>query len=127
MISWRTCVLTSLLLASTLSRGDAQPGATLTTADYREQLDGLLAATRQLNSNGGAIPPSLQHLPFLWRVHTDQQDFEISPEGLRSDVRRYETEKSAANATAIRRRIESLRREMDGFDSAPQDVSSRLT
>lgn len=127
MISWRTCVLTSLLLASTLSRGDAQAGAALTTAEYRQQLDGLLAATRQLNSNEGTLPPSLQRLPAVWRVHTGQQDFEISSEGLRSEVRRYEKDRSVENASAIRRRVENLRREMDGFESPPQDVSSRRT
>jgi hypothetical protein len=125
MTLWRTYALTSLLFVSTFSRGDAQSAPALTTVEYRAELDGLLAATRLLNSNDGAIPAPLQHLPFVWRVHTDQRDFEISPEGLRSDVHRYEQEKGVANAMAIRARIESLRRELDGFEGTPPDISSR--
>lgn len=125
MTLWRTYALTGLLFASALSRGDAQPGAAMTGAEYRAELDGLLAATHQLDSNEGALPEALQHLPFIWRVHTDQRDFEIPTEGLRGAIRRYEEEKDAANATAIRNRIESFRREFDGFERTPPDVSSR--
>lgn len=125
MIAWRTYVLTSLLFASAFSHGDAQPTPALTSAEYRAQLDGLRAASSQLDSHDGAIPAPFEHLPYIWRVHTDQRDFEISPEGLRRDVRRYEKERNVANATAIRTRLESLRRELDGFDGAPRNFSSR--
>lgn len=124
MISWRTYVLACLLFPSAFSRGEAKPGAPLTSAEYRAELDGLLAATRLLNSNEGALPATLQHLPFIFRVHTDQGDFEISSDGLRRDVRRYEREKSGANAIAIGRRLESLRHELDGFAAQPSDSSS---
>jgi Domain of unknown function (DUF4129) len=127
MILWRNYVLTSLLFVSAFSRGDAQPVPALTTAEYRTQLDELLAATRLLNSNDGAIPTPLQHLPYSWRVHTDQLDFEIATEGLRGAVRRYEEEKDAGNAAAIQKRVESLRHEFDGFERTPPDVSSRRT
>ncbi len=58
-------------------------------------------------------------------MHTDQRDFEISTEGLQRDVRRYNGgRRNVANATAIRARLESLRREIEGFEKAPSDVSA---
>jgi len=124
MTSWRKYILVCLLLASAFGRADLQPGNALTSAEYRDQLDGLSAITRQLDSNQGETPAQLKHLPHSWRVSIDQREFEISTDGLRSDVRRYEEDKNAANAIAIRTRVESLRREVDGFEKAPADYAT---
>jgi len=113
-----------LLLASALCRADVSGPNKLSPAEYRAELDRLLSSTGQLNSSTPAIPEPLQHLPQSWHVRTDQQDFEILTEGLQRDVRRYESDKSAANAIAIRRRLRSLRSEMDGFEKPPADVSA---
>jgi len=124
MTTWRTYILACLLLGSVFGRADSTPGRGLSPAEYRAELDGLLAATQQLDSSASATPEPLQDLPEKWSVHTDQRDFEISTEGLQRDVRRYNSEKNVANATAIRTRLESLRHEMDGFEKAPADVSN---
>ena len=119
----RTYILAFFLLASNFLRADTAVPNTLSSAEYRAELDRLLASTEQLTSSSPAISQSLQQLPQSWHVHADQQDFEILTEGLQRDVRRYESDKSAANAIAIRRRLESLRREIDGFEKPPADVS----
>ncbi len=127
MSSWRTYILGCFLFASAFVRADAQPGNTLTSAEYRDQLDGLLAVTSQLDSNEGDIPAQLKKLPYAWRVNIDQHEFQISTDGLRNDVRRYEKEKNEANATAIRARIESLKRELSGFEKPIADYSNSRT
>ncbi len=124
MTSWRTYILAGLLFGAAFCRADTTPNHALTSAEYRAELDGLLAATQQLSS--GAEPPAvLKNLPQSWPVHTEQRDFEISTEGLHRDVRRYDKDKNPANATAIRTRLESLRREIVGFDLTPPDASAR--
>ena len=124
MTSWRTYILILLFFAAALCCADSAPKGTLTTAEYRTELDGLLVATRQLDRSGSAVPEVMEHLPQSWPVHTQQRDFEISTEGLRRDIRRYSSDKNAANAAAIRMRLVSMRREIDGFEAAPADVSS---
>lgn len=125
MTSWRTYILVWLLFLAALCCADSAPNRTLTTADYRAELDGLLASTLQLGSSGIVVPDVLEHLPQSWPVHTEQRDFEISTEGLRRDIRRYEKDKNPANAAAIRTRLESLHREINGFEVAPPDVSAQ--
>ncbi len=127
MNSWKTYILACGLVAATLCHADTQPGNGFTGAEYSAELASLLTATQQLDSSGGATPLALQHLPHSWRVHTDNGDFEVSTAGLKNDVRRYEQEKNEANATAIRTRLESLRRELAGFEKAPVDVSNSRT
>ncbi len=124
MTARRISILTCLLLASVFCQADAASGTTLTTAEYRAELDRLLSATQQLNSSGAPTPEALQHLPESWQVRADQKEFEILTEGLQRDVRRYEGDKSAANAIAIRHRLESLRSDIDGFEKPPSDVSA---
>ena len=123
MISWRTYILGWLLFASVFGHADAHPGNALTSSQYRDQLDGLLALTQQLDSNHGDTPAPLKQLPHSWRVNIDQHDFEISTDGLRSDVRRYEGNRNEANAKAIRTRIESLRNELTDFEKPSPDYS----
>jgi hypothetical protein len=121
----RTSILISLLLVvSGICLADFTADGSLTAAEYRAELDGLLAATQQLDSSGSQTPQSLHHLPQSWHVRTDQREFEISTEGLQRDIRRYESEKDASHATAIRTRLSSLRREIDGYDKPPADVSA---
>ena len=117
-------ILAGLLLAAVLCRADSTGGNALTTAEYRAELDRLHFATQQLNSSGSPTPEALRHLPQSWRVQAGQQEFEIFTEGLQRDVRRYEQEKNAANGIAIRRRLEGLTREIDGFEKPPADVSA---
>jgi hypothetical protein len=127
MTTRRTSILAGLLLASLFCRADAADSNPLTSAEYRAELDRLLSTTQQLTSSSPEIPETLRHVPQSWHVHADQQEFEISTEGLQRDVRRYEQDKSASNAIAIRRRLESLRRDMDGFEKPPADISASRT
>lgn len=124
MTSGQTYILVGLLLGAALCRADSTPNQTFTIPEYRSELDGLRADAQQLNGSRN-VTDSLNHLPLRWTVHTEQRDFEISSEGLRRDVRRYESQKNVANAAAVRGRLESLRREIDGFELTPHDVSGR--
>jgi len=122
MTTWRTYFLAGLLAGAAFCRADSKPEHALTTDEYRAELDGLLAATQQLDGSRAAPPEALQHLPQSWPVHTEQRDFEISTEGLQRDVRRYNNERNAVNAAAIRTRLDGLRREIDGFGKTPPEV-----
>src|ERR1700757_3517841 len=124
MTTWRTYILAGMLAGAVFCRADSTPEHAFSTDEYRAELDGLLAATQHLNSSGAATPEALRHLPQSWPVHTEQRDFEISTEGLQRDVRRYNIERSVANAAEVRTRLESLRREIDGFGKAPPEVSA---
>ncbi len=124
MTARRICILAWLVVASALCQAQSAAANPLTTAEYGVELDRLLSATQQLDSSGGPVPQPLHDLPQSWRVHTDQQEFEISTEGLQRDVRRYEKEKNVANAAAIRTRLQSLRGDLDGFERSPQDVTT---
>ena len=124
MTARRIHILAFFLVAAIFCRADGTGNDALTTTEYRAELERLLSATQQLDSSGSATPQPLRDLPQTWRVHTDQQVFEISTEGLRRDVRRYESEKNIANASAVRARLESLRSDLDGFEKPPADFSS---
>lgn len=129
MTARRTYSLAGLLIAGFIATGFfcwADSGAVnyFSVAEYRSELDQLLAATKELDSSGRDIPPILRDVPPSWRVRTEQQDFAISAEGLRSDVRKFEQEKNLTTASAIRSRVQSLRNDLDGFEKAPTDVSS---
>jgi hypothetical protein len=119
----RACALACVLLSAALSCAQSSTGP-LTTAEYRAELDRLLTATQQLDSSGGSTPQPLHDLPESWHVRADQREFEVSAEGLKRDVRRYDKEKNGENATAIRTRLQSLRADLDGFEKPPADVSA---
>jgi len=123
MTAGRIYILICFLVASGLGQAQSAGGSALTTAEYRAEIDRLLSATQQLDSSGSPVPQPLCDLPQNWRVATDQRTFEISTEGLQRDVRRYEKEKNVANAAAIRARLQSLRGDLDGFETAPPDVT----
>ena len=132
MTARRLHLLGCLLIAALLCRADSD-SPTLTISEYRADLDRLLTATDQLNSTGTPIPAELHHLPQSWQVlagvrgaevQGEERQFEISTEGLQRDIRRYENDKSANNALAIRRRLQSLRREVEGYEKASADVSA---
>ena len=57
-----------LLVASVFCRADAGARTDLTAAEYRAELDQLLAATQQLDSSGRPVPPLLKQLPPSWRI-----------------------------------------------------------
>jgi hypothetical protein len=124
MTARRSYILAGLLIASLFCRADSTGDRALSLAEYHAELDELLVATEQLDSSGHPMPPILKEVPSSWRVHTDQQDFEISAEGLRRDVRRFEQEKTVATASAVRSRVQSLLKDADGFQAPPQDVSN---
>jgi hypothetical protein len=148
MTARRTYILAYVLLAAVSCRAGSQAGDTptvspavgpapagpaasaplpsvpLSDAQYRADLDGLLSAAQELDSSGKPTPQLLTVVPQSWRVHTDQREFEISAEGLRRDVRRYEKEKNVANASAIRARVQSLRDDLDGYERPPVDASA---
>jgi hypothetical protein len=118
----RVFLLAFGVLATTLACAQSSTDA-LTTAEYRAELDRLSTATQQLDSSGGSTPQPLRDLPQSWHVRSDQREFDVSTEGLKRDVRRYDKESNAANATAIRIRLESLRADLDGFEKPPADFS----
>lgn len=124
MRKWQTYILAGVLLVPALCRAEATPGQLLSVSDYKIELEKLQAEAQDLGVTG-AVPSSLEHLPPSWRLHTEQADFEISTEGLRRDIRRYQSDKSSTNASTIRTRIGSLRREIDGFDVLPSDISAQ--
>lgn len=121
---WQSYLLAPLILGALFCGAESTGDRILTIPEYRAELERLLAAAQEL-SHSRTVPDSLEHLPASWRVHTVKHDFEISSEGLRRDIRRYQSQKDAANASAIRARLESLRREIDGFELAPPDISAR--
>ena len=135
MTARRNYILVCVLLASVFCRAQsagggvspaaAAPSSTpLTVEQYRGELDGLLSATQELDSSGKPTPQLLNAVPPRWRVHTEQREFEISAEGLLRDVRRYEKEKNAENASAIRTRLQSLRNDLDEYEKPPVDASA---
>jgi len=124
MTARRTYILACLLIAAISCRADSAGGDALTTTEYRAELDRLLSATQQLDSSGSPTPQPLLDLPQSWHVRADQRVFEISTEGLKRDVRRYESEKNIGNASAIRARLQSLRGDLDGFEKPPADSSA---
>jgi hypothetical protein len=126
-ISFAAIFAAAIFIAPVSCRADSAGSGALTTAEYRAELDRLLSTTQQLDSSGSPTPQPLHDLPQSWRVATDQREFEVSTEGLQRDVRRYEQEKNVANASAIRTRLQSLRRDLDGFEKPPTDVSANRT
>ena len=125
MIARRTYILACFLIAAISCRADVAGSEALTTTEYRAELERLLSATQQLDSSGGSTPQPLHDLPQSWRVRPDQREFEISTEGLRRDVRRYENEKNTANASAIRGRLQTLRGDLDGYERPTTDASAK--
>jgi hypothetical protein len=124
MTARRTYILAGFLIAAICCRADGTGSDALTTTEYRAELERLLSATQQLDSTGSPTPQPLHDFPQHWQVRTDQREFEISTEGLRRDVRRYENEKNSANAAAIRGRLQSLRGDLDGYEKPPTDASA---
>ncbi len=127
MTARRTYIFAALVMVGLMSASVvcwADSGADLTVAEYRSQLDQLLDSAQQLDSSRHDVAPVLRDLPQSWRVHTDEQDFTISAEGLRQDVKKFEQKGDYAAALAIQSRIQALRRDLDGFEKSPQDVSS---
>jgi len=120
----RTLVFVVLLSVCCFCWADARNGETLSTSAYRAELDQLLLATQQLDSSQHSVPAILQDVPLSWKVHADQQDFEISAEDLRNDVRNFEHDGTADNAIAIRARLQGLQTDLDGFEATPPDVSA---
>lgn len=119
----RTCIVVCLLIAAAFCRADSA-GTPLSASEYRSELDRLLDATQQLDSSSNGLPESLHRLPQTWHVTADQHDFDISTEGLQRDIRRYQSDKNAANAVAIRTRLQVLRNDIDGFEKSPTDFST---
>jgi hypothetical protein len=126
MRKWQTYILAGVLLVPAFCWAEETPGRLLTVPEYKVELEQLRADAQGLDASG-VVSTSLEHLPPSWRVHTEQRDFEISSEGLRRDIRRYQSDKSSNNASAVRARIGSLRREIDEFDLLPPDISAQRT
>lgn len=123
--SW-TLIVSLLLVVPPFGAGQAPTPNPLTIAQYRAELDRLLAATAHLDSSANSAPEALHTLPQSWHVR-DQQEFAISTEGLQRDVRRYDKNQSAENALAIRRRLQSLRQDIDGYEKPAPDFSASRT
>ncbi len=134
MTARRTYLLACILIAAVSffcsvdpCRADSAANDALTPAEYRAELDRLLSTAQQLDSSGNPTPQPLHDLPRSWRVRADQREFEISTEGLKRDVRRYESDKGITTASAIRTRLQSMRNDADGFEKPPTDVSANRT
>lgn len=121
----RTYILICFLLAFAAVVANAAPSGDFTPDQYRAELDRLLAATQHLDNSGAETPDALRGLPRIWYVHLGGRDYDISTEGLASDVRRYDMNKTFENGEAIHARLQSLRADLDGFEKAPADVSSQ--
>ena len=124
MMTSRALLLSLLFLIASFCWGQSPEGHPLTAAEYRAELDRLLNATAQLDSSANSAPEALHDLPQSWHVRADQREFDISTEGLQRDIRRYEKDQNAEHAIAIRRRLQALRREIDGYDKNAPDVSA---
>ena len=119
-----TYILAGFLIARCFCVAESGPGTGLSVAEYRAQLDQLALSAQQLDNSGRSVPPNLLDLPQSWRVHTEEQDFTISAEGLRQDVHKLTQQEDFPSANAIRSRIQNLRDDLDGFEKYPHDVSS---
>jgi len=124
MTAWRSYILAGLLLGAAFCRADSEPKHVLSPDEYRAQIDSLLDAADQMD-NSAEAPHALQDLPERWSIHTDHGDFDISTEGLRRDVRKYNADKNDKNADAISIRLDSLRQEIDDFEKTPPDTSAQ--
>src|SRR5690349_19313485 len=120
----RAFLVPLFVMASALVWAQSSSGA-LTTTEYRAELDRLSGSTQQLDSSNGSTPQPLHDLPQSWHIRADKREFDISTEGLKRDVRRYDKENNAANAAAIRTRLETLRADLDGFEKPPADFSGK--
>ena len=127
MTAKRIYLLIYLLIVYLPCRAAAAVGGAISTIEYRAELDRLTSATQQLDSGDLPTPQPLRDLPQSWLVRTDQGEFDVSAEGLRRDIHRYEAEKSVTTAAAVRARVQSLRRDLDGFERPPADVSAQRT
>lgn len=125
MTASRIYILIGLLALSAFCHADSTDTPTLSITEYRAELDRLITATNQLDSSEAETPAALHDLPQNWNVHADSHEFEISTEGLQRDVRRYEKEKNSTNALAIRTLLQSLRRDIDGFEKPSADFASQ--
>lgn len=125
MTARRIYLLGCLLIASACCRADSAAGVALTPAEYRAELDHLLASAQNLDSSATATPEAFHNLPDSWHVRADPNEFDISTEGLQRDVRRYDKEKNFANASALRTRLQSLRTDLDGYERNPPDFAAR--
>jgi len=125
MTAMRTYMLICLLVAGAFCRADSTGNETISTSEYRAELDRLSEATKELDSSGRPTPAALHNLPQSWHIQTDQGDFEVSAEGLSRDVRRYEGSHDYPSATAIVTRIRGLRAELEGFEKPAADFSAQ--
>lgn len=121
MTASRIVLLSLLLILPSFCCAGSNP---LSTAEYRAELDRLLTATAQLDSSANSAPAALRQLPQSWNVRAEQREFTISTEGLQRDIRRYEKEPDSEHAIAIRRRLQALRREIDGYEKPAPDFSA---
>jgi hypothetical protein len=125
MTARRTYILLFLLIGSVLCRSQAGSSGTISSSEYRAELDRLSSATVGLDSSDHPTPQAFHELPGSWHVHTGHGDFEISSEGLQGDVRRYDADKNATTAMAIGARVASLRSALDGYENPAQDISTQ--
>jgi hypothetical protein len=123
MRSRPTYVLVVLLVISVRCCADSPQDNNISVAEYRAQLERLEAASEELSSSNPSVPAVLRVLPPAWHVRSDHGEFDVSTEGLRREVQRYEKENSSDDALAIHRHLHQLRSEIDGFEKEPADIS----
>jgi Domain of unknown function (DUF4129) len=123
MTSRYICVLVLLLAVSVPCCADSPQANQISVSEYREHLERLEVASDNLISSEPSVPALLRVLPPAWHVHTEHGEFDVTTEGLRREVQRYEKEHSPDNALAIHVHLRHLRREIDGFEREPVDVS----
>jgi len=125
MITWRTHILALALIAASSCLADVRGDSEVTLAQYGEQLDRLLSATRQLDKSSGQTTELLRDLPLSWQVRDGEKTFKISTEWLRQDLRRIQEKPDPALATTIQERLKVLRADLDGYQKVPDDTSSK--
>jgi hypothetical protein len=118
----RICILLMALIVAVPSLAVSSP-SDVTPDQYRAELDHLLAATKQLDQPGAAIPELINSLPTAWRVSTERGIFEVSTEWLREHLGELENEYDQDVVDKIRDRLTHDRADLDEYEKGPGDVS----
>lgn len=120
----RSAILLLVLLAPLVCRAEAKAApAMMTPAEYRAELQHLLAAAPRLDdrSEGAAV---LAALPPAWRVKAGQHEFVVSTDWLRGELAALRQKPTPEIRLRIERRLERLLADLDAYDAPPPDSSN---
>jgi hypothetical protein len=113
-----------VLLAPLVCRAasDSAP-ATMTLAEYRAQLQQLVAAAPRL-ADPAASAAMLAALPPAWHVRAGQQQFVVSTAWLRGELTALREKADPETRQGIQHRLERLLADLDAYETPPPDVST---